>query len=95
MRRLLLLVAIGLAMSTPRSFAQQMLRNNFENNKLFWTEIDFRRPARGAAARQHRRSGRFHSDQQAEYLHLKMQTGKYLFYQYDVGKAPVSEELNA
>ncbi|HEX3314216.1 MAG TPA: hypothetical protein VHR72_04950, partial [Gemmataceae bacterium] len=26
---------------------------------------------------------------------LKMQTGKYLFYQYDVGKAPVGEELSA
>ena len=38
MRRLLLLALISLCLTASRSSAQQMLRNNFENNKLFWTK---------------------------------------------------------
>ena len=93
MRRLLLLVAISLTATTSPSFAQQMLRNNFENDKLFWTKSIADVPHE-VLLHVNTDQGA-HSDQRSEYLHLKMQTGTYLFYQYDVGKAPIGEELSA
>jgi hypothetical protein len=93
MRRLLLLALIGLCLTASRSSAQQMLRNNFENNKLFWTKSIADVPHEVLLHINTDQGA--HSDLRSEYLHLKMQTGKYLFYQYDVGKAPIGEELTA
>jgi hypothetical protein len=71
---------------------QHTHRNNFEGSKTAWT--------RGAAdvlydEISHIITDKAHNGLRAEYLQLKAQTGKEIFYQYSFGRAPLTEELSA
>ncbi len=72
--------------------AQQIHRNPFESEELSWRktggDVEFvekvhRRSAKGA------RNG-----QRSEYLQIEAKQGSKILYQYPLGRAPISEELN-
>jgi hypothetical protein len=88
----LLVVAVSLAAAASAP-GQQIHRNNFENNKLFWSKSIF--DAQHEVLLHVNTDQGAHSDQRSEYLQLRVQPGKYLYYQYPVGKAPINEELAA
>lgn len=75
----------------PSARAQHMHRNGFEANKLSWS------PGAADAINEvitHVSTDQgAHNGQRSEYIQLKAQQGKFIFYQYPIGKAPISDDL--
>jgi hypothetical protein len=79
---------LGLVAPAP---SQQFHRNGFETAKTLWvkggsdttfTEVAHASSDQGA-----------HDGQRSEYIQINAKEGSYVYYQYTVGKAPVTEEL--
>src|SRR4249920_3709219 len=75
------------------ALGQHIHRNNFEVDKTTWT------PGPSDAAHdviKHVIADReAHEGQRSEYLQLKAQPGGFIYYQYSIGKAPLTEEFHA
>src|SRR5262245_52889540 len=79
---------LGLVAPAP---SQQFHRNGFETANTLWvkggsdttfTEVAHASSDQGA-----------HDGQRSEYIQINATEGSYVYYQYTVGKAPVTEEL--
>jgi hypothetical protein len=81
-----------LAIAAGRAQGQHMHRNGFEAPKAAWTPGPFD-AVNEVVAHTNTDQGA-HNGQRSEYLQLKAQNGKTIYYQYAVGKAPISDELN-
>ena len=81
-----------LAALTSAAHGQHIHRNGFETPKTFWVPGPFDAPSEVVA---HTSTDQVaHTGQRSEYLQLKAQNGKFIYYQYAVGKAPITDELN-
>jgi hypothetical protein len=72
--------------------AQQVLQNAFEGRETIWVA-----GAHDAAYEEtlHRLTDESaHNGQRSETIHLVAQAGSFIHYTYDVGRAPVNEDLN-
>jgi hypothetical protein len=82
-----------LFLSAATAHGQQTVHNNFEANKTYWV------PGPADAANEvieHINTDKkgAHNGQRSEYLKLNAQAGKFIYYLYPIGKAPLTEELN-
>lgn len=73
------------------ALGQHIHRDNFEINKTNWTPGPSDAPYEVIS--HVNTDQRAHKGQRSEYLQLKAQQGGFIYYQYPVGKAPLTEEL--
>src|SRR5947209_20066457 len=91
--KLLLACALPCAVCLLPCLGQQIHRNGFEGRNPSWVRANADAPFDETI---HQMTDQVaHDGQRAEYLQIKAGQGTYLYYQYPVGRAPVSEELNA
>jgi hypothetical protein len=79
------------AASLSRVNAQQVHRNGFETGKTAWQKSGFDAP-HDVIAHNATDQGA-HDGQRSEYLQLNSKLGNFIYYQYPVGKAPITAEL--
>jgi hypothetical protein len=81
------LAFLGLALG------QQIHRDAFETNEPVWIKGPTDAQVKEIA---HRITDEHaHGGQRSECIHVEAQTGSYVYYLYDVGKAPIREDLTA
>lgn len=88
---MLLGLTTATALASPAA-GQHIHRNAFEANKTFWTPGPADAPNEVVTHVSTDQGA--HNGQRSEYLQLKAQPGSFLYYQYPIGKAPISEELS-
>jgi hypothetical protein len=89
------MVLVGLLLSSALgvhpALAQQVHRNGFETGKTAWQKSGFDAP-HDVIAHNVTDQGA-HDGQRSEYLQLNARQGNFIYYQYPVGKAPITPEL--
>src|SRR5262249_14723651 len=83
----LTLAFLGLALG------QQIHRDAFETNEAVWVKGPTDATVREIAHKvteEHADGG-----QRSEFIHIEAETGSFVHYQYDIGQAPVREDLTA
>jgi len=79
------------AVLAPGAHAQQVHRHGFETGKTAWQKSGFDAP-HDVVAHNATDQGA-HDGQRSEYLQLNAKLGNFIYYQYPVGKAPITAEL--
>jgi hypothetical protein len=85
-------VGLVVVLAAGAALAQQVLQNPFEGRDLLWTA-----GAHDAAYEEtlHRLTDESaHNGQRSETIQLTAQAGSFIHYTYDVGRAPVTDDLN-
>ena len=88
------IVAAGLALAVVAlAPGQQVHRNGFEANDTAWVKGTADAPFRETV---HRLTDEFsHTGQRSEHIQLNAENGNTIYYHYDIGRAPITEELSA
>lgn len=89
--RMLTLLGLMQLLATPAQ-AQQVHRNKFETGGPQWVKTGMDATHEVTA---HALSDTGGHEGRCEYIQFQTKPGTYIYYQYGVGKAPISEELSA
>src|SRR5262245_36555087 len=90
----ILAVTTGLTLAfLALAFGQQIHRNSFEAHDTVWVKGTADAPFRETVHRLTEDTN--HTGQRSEHIQLQAEAGNFIYYSYDVGRAPVSEELSA
>src|SRR5262245_36323836 len=83
----LILSILGLA------FGQQIHRDAFETSEPVWVRGPTDAKVREVVHRITEEHA--HGGQRSEFIHIEAETGSFAYYQYDIGQAPIREDLTA
>jgi len=89
---LLQLVVLLFFLDVPGVRAQTMLQYGFETREPIWVKGAADAPSRETV---HRLTEEYaHEGQRSEWLQLQAEKGTFIHYTYDIGRAPIRDELN-
>ncbi len=81
-----------LVLAAGAALAQQVLQNPFEGRETLWVQGAHDAPYEETLHRLTEDSK--HNGQRSETIQLQAQVGNFIHYTYDVGRAPITEDLN-
>src|SRR6516225_2471683 len=74
-------------------YAQQIHRDAFEANEPVWVKGPTDAKVREIAHRIAEEHA--HGGQRSEFIHIEAETGSFIHYVYEIGRAPIREDLTA
>jgi hypothetical protein len=85
-------VGLTLALAAGAAIAQQVLQNPFEGRETIWVTGQHDAPYEETLHRLTDESA--HNGQRSETIQFTAQAGSFIHYTYDIGRAPVTDDLN-